>query len=92
MATSNKRLVLASRPSGEPTPANFRLEEAPLPALSDGEVLVRHHYLSLDPYMRARMNDSKSYAQPQALNAVMIGGTAGEVVESRHAGYEPGDA
>jgi len=92
MATTNKRFVLASRPSGEPTPANFRLEEAPLPALGDGEVLVRHHYLSLDPYMRGRMNEGKSYAQPQALNAVMIGGTVGEVVESRHADYKPGDA
>jgi len=92
MATINKRFVLASRPSGEPTPANFRLEEATLPALNDGEVLVRHHYLSLDPYMRGRMNEGKSYAQPQALNAVMVGGTVGEVVESRHPDYKPGDA
>ena len=91
MATVNKRFVLASRPSGEPTPANFRLEEAPLPALNDGDVLVRHHYLSLDPYMRGRMNEGKSYAQPQPLNAVMIGGTVGEVVESRHPGYKAGD-
>jgi len=90
MAT-NKRLVLASRPKGEPTPQNFRLEEAALPALKDGEVLVRHHYLSLDPYMRGRMNEGKSYAQPQALDAVMVGGTVGEVVESRHAGYKAGD-
>ena len=91
MATINKRLVLASRPSGEPSAQNFRLEEAPLPALQDGEVLVRHHYLSLDPYMRGRMSEGKSYAQPQPLNAVMIGGTVGEVAESRHAGYKPGD-
>ncbi|HSB24402.1 MAG TPA: NADP-dependent oxidoreductase [Burkholderiaceae bacterium] len=91
MATINKRFVLASRPSGEPTPANFRLEETPLPDLNDGEVLVRHHYLSLDPYMRGRMNEGKSYAQPQPLNAVMIGGTVGEVVESRQAGYKTGD-
>src|SRR5215471_9042860 len=91
MATINKCFVLASRPSGEPTPQNFRLEEAPLPALKDGEVLVRHHYLSLDPYMRGRMSEGKSYAQPQPLNAVMVGGTVGEVVESRHAGYSTGD-
>jgi len=90
MAT-NKRFVLASRPTGEPTPANFRLEDVPLPTLNDGEVLVRHHYLSLDPYMRGRMSEGKSYAQPQALNAVMVGGTVGEVVESRHAGYKAGD-
>jgi len=91
MATINKRVVLASRPSGEPSAQNFRLEDAPLPALQDGEVLVRHHYLSLDPYMRGRMSEGKSYAQPQPLNAVMIGGTVGEVAESRHAGYKPGD-
>jgi len=91
MATINKRFVLASRPSGEPSAQNFRLEDAPLPALQDGEVLVRHHYLSLDPYMRGRMSEGKSYAQPQPLNAVMIGGTVGEVAESRHAGYKPGD-
>jgi NADPH-dependent curcumin reductase CurA len=91
MATTNKRLVLASRPSGEPSAQNFRLEEVPLPALNDGEVLVRHHYLSLDPYMRGRMNEGKSYAQPQPLGQVMIGGTVGEVVESRHAGYKAGD-
>ena len=91
MATMNKRLVLASRPSGEPTPQNFRLEEAALPELNDGEVLVRHHYLSLDPYMRGRMNEGKSYAQPQPLDAVMIGGTAGEVLESRHPKFAPGD-
>ena len=91
MATINKRLVLASRPSGEPSAQNFRLEDAPLPALQDGEVLVRHHYLSLDPYMRGRMSEGKSYAAPQALNEVMIGGTVGEVVESKHAGYQPGD-
>ena len=91
MATINKRFVLASRPTGEPTPHNFRLEEAPLPTLNDGEVLVRHHYLSLDPYMRGRMNEGKSYAQPQPLNAVMIGGTVGEVVESRHPDYKAGD-
>jgi NADPH-dependent curcumin reductase CurA len=91
MATINKRFVLASRPSGEPTAQNFRLEEVPLPSLADGDVLVRHHYLSLDPYMRGRMNEGKSYAQPQALNAVMVGGTVGEVVESRHPGYKTGD-
>jgi NADPH-dependent curcumin reductase CurA len=59
--------------------------------LQDGQVLVRHHYLSLDPYMRGRMNDSKSYAQPQPLGQVMIGGTVGEVVESRNAKFAVGD-
>ena len=89
--TLNPQIHLVSRPSGEPGTDNFRLLEQPLPALADGQVLVRHHYLSLDPYMRGRMNDGKSYAQPQALNAVMGGGTVGEVLESRHAGYAVGD-
>ena len=91
MSTINRQWQLASRPSGEPTAANFRLVEAPLPELADGEVLVRHHYLSLDPYMRGRMNDGKSYAQPQALDAVMGGGTAGEVVASKSAAFAVGD-
>jgi NADPH-dependent curcumin reductase CurA len=87
----NQQILLASRPAGEPTVDNFRLVETPVPALADGQVLVRHHYLSLDPYMRGRMNDGKSYAQPQPLDAVMIGGTVGEVVESRHPGFTAGD-
>ncbi|MCB2020611.1 MAG: NADP-dependent oxidoreductase [Burkholderiaceae bacterium] len=89
--TLNKQWQLASRPSGEPTADNFRLVEAPVPELKDGEVLVRHHFMSLDPYMRGRMNDGKSYAQPQALDAVMGGGTAGEVVASKSAAFAAGD-
>ena len=87
----NKQFLLASRPQGQPTTANFRLVESPVAALHDGQVLVRHHYLSLDPYMRGRMSDAKSYAAPQPLDAVMIGGTAGEVVESRHPNFTAGD-
>ena len=87
----NQQIVLASRPTGEPSADNFRLETVELPALAEGQVLVKHHYLSLDPYMRGRMNDGKSYAQPQPLDAVMIGGTVGEVVESRHAQFAAGD-
>ena len=89
--TTNKQIHLVSRPQGEASTDNFRLVEAEVPALKDGQVLVKHHYLSLDPYMRGRMNDSKSYAAPQPLNEVMIGGTAGEVVESRHPGFQAGD-
>jgi len=91
MTTINRQWHLASRPTGEPTAANFRLVEAPLPELKDREVLVRHHYLSLDPYMRGRMNDAKNYAQPQPLDQVMQGGTVGEVAESRHPNYKAGD-
>ena len=89
--TTNRQVLLASRPTAEAIAANFRVVDTPLPALADGQVLVRHHYLSLDPYMRARMNDAKSYAQPQPLNEVMIGGTVGEVVESRHPKFAAGD-
>ncbi len=88
----NQRIVLASRPTGDAEAANFRLEEVELPALKDGQVLVRQQFLSLDPYMRGRMNDSKSYAVPQAIDEVMGGGTVGEVIESRHAGFGKGDA
>ncbi|HEX7440661.1 MAG TPA: NADP-dependent oxidoreductase [Caldimonas sp.] len=91
MATINKQIHLASRPDGEPTTANFRFVEAPVPQLRDAQVLVRNHFLSLDPYMRGRMNDAKSYALPQELDAVMGGGTVGEVVESRHPSYKAGD-
>jgi len=88
----NTQIVLASRPTGAVTPDNFALREEPIPELTDGQVLVRHHYLSLDPYMRGRMNDGKNYAAPQAINAVMIGGTVGEIVASRHAKYAIGDS
>lgn len=91
MTEQNQRLVLAQRPNGPVRPDHFRLESVPVPALADGEVLVRNHYLSLDPYMRGRMDDSKSYAVPQKLDEVMIGGTVGEVVQSRNAKLAVGD-
>lgn len=91
MVTMNSQILLVSRPSGQAVAENFRLIEAPLPALRDGQVLVRHHFISVDPYMRGRMDDAKSYAAPQPLNAVMQGGAVGEVVESRHANYQSGD-
>lgn len=92
MATINRQILLASRPQAEPTVDNFKLVETPLPAeLTDGQVLVRNHYLSLDPYMRGRMSEAKSYAQPQPLNEVMIGGTVGEVVASKNPHFAAGD-
>jgi len=87
----NKQWLLASRPKGEPTAANFRLVETDVPAPGAGEVLVRNHYLSLDPYMRGRMDDTKSYVPPQPLDEVMVGGTVGEVVASNDPGFKPGD-
>jgi NADPH-dependent curcumin reductase CurA len=86
-----QQIVLASRPQGVVSPANFRLETVAVPELKDGEVLVRNHYLSLDPYMRMRMEDVKSYAAPQALDEVMVGGTAGEVVASKNTKFSVGD-
>ena len=87
----NQQVLLDNRPQGEATLGNFKLVEVDLPALQEGQVLVRHHYLSLDPYMRGRMNDSKSYAASQPLGEVMLGGTVGEVVESRHPNFKVGD-
>ena len=87
----NRQILLVSRPAGEATADNFRLVKTPLPPLASGQVRVRNHYLSLDPYMRGRMNDSKSYAAPQPLGEVMIGGTVGEVVESQNPKFKPGD-
>jgi NADPH-dependent curcumin reductase len=88
---TNRQLHLVSRPSGEATADNFALVSGAVPELADGQVLVRHTYLSLDPYMRGRMNDAKSYAPPQPLNQVMVGGTVGAVVESRHPSFTAGD-
>lgn len=86
-----KRIVLASRPQGKVSPDNFRLEEVPVPKLEEGQVLVRNHYLSLDPYMRSRMETGKSYAAPQPLNETMVGGTVGEIVESRNPDFAAGE-
>ena len=88
---TNRQIILDNRPAGEATESNFKLRTAQTPELQDGQVLVRNHYLSLDPYMRGRMNDGKSYAQPQELGQVMGGGTAGEVVASLSPNYAIGD-
>ncbi|WP_137726241.1 NADP-dependent oxidoreductase [Prescottella subtropica] len=83
-AVTSTRIVLASRPDGDPTPDNFRTETTELPELSDGQVLLRTVYLSLDPYMRGRMSAAESYADPVEVGDVMVGGTVAQVVESRH--------
>ncbi|MFM9880996.1 MAG: NADP-dependent oxidoreductase [Burkholderiaceae bacterium] len=87
----NQQILLDNRPEVEATASNFKLVSTDTPELQEGQVLVRHHYLSLDPYMRGRMNEGKSYAAAQALGEVMIGGTVGEVAESRHAKFAVGD-
>jgi NADPH-dependent curcumin reductase len=87
----NKRVVLASRPAGWVTEDNFRVESAPLPKPGDGEVLVKNLWLSLDPYMRGRMSDAKSYVKGVDIGEVMVGQTVGEIVESKNPGLKKGD-
>jgi len=86
----NRRILLISRPTGKANAENFRLETVDTPALAEGQLLVRNHWLSLDPYMRGRMNESRSYAAPQSLNETMQGQTTGVVVESRNASWSVG--
>ncbi|MDH4287615.1 MAG: NADP-dependent oxidoreductase [Aquincola sp.] len=88
---NNRRIVLAARPTGEAGLEHFRLETLETPPLADGQVLVRNHWLSLDPYMRMRMNAAKNYAAPVEVGEVMVGGTAGEIVQSRHADFAIGE-
>ena len=87
----NLRITLAGRPQGWPEPGHFRVEHAPLPQPGAGQVLVRNRWLSLDPYMRGRMSDAKSYVEPVAIGDVMPGGTVGEVVASHDAALRVGD-
>ncbi|GKW11042.1 NADP-dependent oxidoreductase [Pectobacterium carotovorum subsp. carotovorum] len=87
----NRRVVLAQRPHGAPTPENFRLEQQAVPSVETGQVLLRTVFLSLDPYMRGRMSDAPSYAKPVELNDVMVGGTISRVAESKHPDYQIGD-
>ena len=91
MTSTFQRIVLASRPQGRVTPGNFRLERIPLPEPGPGQLRVRIHYLSLDPYMRGRMEETKSYAESQKLDETMIGGTVGVVDVSNHPGFAAGD-
>ena len=88
---SNKQIHLDNRPTGEAMVSNFKLVQTQTATLTAGQVLVRHHFMSLDPYMRGRMNDSKSYAVPQALGQTMGGGTVGEIVESQNEKFKVGD-
>ncbi|MDP3653627.1 MAG: NADP-dependent oxidoreductase [Rhodoferax sp.] len=88
---NNRQIHLDNRPQGEALASNFKLVASDTPPLQAGQVLVRHHYLSLDPYMRGRMNDAKSYAVPQPLGQVMGGGTVGEVTESQNPKFAVGD-
>ena len=87
----NRRILLASRPVGKPDTENFRLDSVAIPKAGEGQILLRTRYLSLDPYMRGRMNAGKSYADRVELGDVMVGGTVSEVVESNHPKYAKGE-
>jgi len=91
MPETGRRIVLASRPVGEPKPSDFRLEEFPVPQPGPGELLLRTRFLSLDPYMRGRMSDAPSYAKPVGVGEVMEGGTVNEVVASNNDKFAIGD-
>jgi hypothetical protein len=89
--TTNMQVLLASRPSGWVKEENFKIVSTAIPVPAAGQILVRNHYLSLDPYMRGRMNDVKSYAAKQEIDQVMVGGTVGEVIESNNPKFKTGD-
>lgn len=91
MTTINRQFLLAARPVGMPKDSDFNLVETPVPTPGANQFLVQAHYLSVDPYMRGRMNDVKSYAKPVQIGEVMTGGVVGEVIESNHPGYSVGD-
>ncbi|HDY7663675.1 TPA: NADP-dependent oxidoreductase [Vibrio vulnificus] len=88
---TNRQIVLASRPVGAPTAENFALTQSHIPTPAQGEILLRSVYLSLDPYMRGRMSDAKSYAEPVGIDEVMVGGTVCQVEASNHAEFEVGE-
>ena len=91
MSESNRQVLLASRPTGWVTTDNFRIVDVPVTTTGEGQVLVRNRFLSLDPYMRMRMDAAKSYAPNTGFGEVMVGGTVGEVVESRSPKFKAGD-
>jgi NADPH-dependent curcumin reductase CurA len=90
-APANRQWKLTARPVGLPKRSDFAFETAPAPDLADGQILVRNHYISLDPAMRGWMNDGRSYVPPVGLGEVMRAGAVGEVVATRHAGFREGD-
>jgi NADPH-dependent curcumin reductase CurA len=91
LPVETREIQLSSRPFGRPTPENFRLAASVLPDLQDGQILVRNQFMSVDPYMRGRMNDVKSYSAPFRLDAALDGGAVGEVIASRSDAHKVGD-
>lgn len=91
MTDKNRQILLAARPEGLPKESDFKLVEGPLPEPGEGQFLVKTNYLSVDPYMRGRISEAKSYAEPVAVGELMVGGTVGTIVQSRHSGYREGE-
>ena len=91
LATTTREIRLAARPVGRPTGDNFELAESPLPALEEGQILVHNLFMSVDPYMRGRMNNVKSYSAPFAVGKALDGGAVGEVIASRSSAHQEGD-
>jgi NADPH:quinone reductase len=91
MSRTNREIILTARPKGMVDLSHFSLVKSTLPELKEGEVLVRTLYLTVDPYMRGRMNDTPSYIEPFALNKPLVGGVVGKVEESKSAKFKPGD-
>src|SRR5215510_13332605 len=91
MPQTNKQITLAARPKGMPKESDFKLVESPVPEPEAGEILVRTLYLSVDPYMRGRMNDVKSYAPPVQIGEVMVGAIVGKIIASKHLNFKEGD-
>src|ERR1700749_160151 len=91
MSKQAQRIVLASRPAGEPKASDFRLEDVAVPTRGPDQILLRTIWLSLDPYMRGRMSEGPSYAEPVAIDGVMEGGTVAEVIASNNSGFAKGD-
>src|SRR4030095_3857218 len=89
--SQNKQILLAARPVGFPKESDFNLVESPIPKPGDGQMLVRSIFVSVDPYMRGRMNDVKSYAPPVQIGGLMGGGAVGRVVESKNSSFREGD-
>ncbi|HET7594791.1 MAG TPA: NADP-dependent oxidoreductase, partial [Stellaceae bacterium] len=91
MPEKNTQVLLASRPTGWVKESDFRIVETPVPSPKDGQVLVRNRFLSLDPYMRGRMNEGRSYAAKAEIGQVMTGETVGEIIESKSPKFAAGD-
>ena len=91
MADMNRQITLTARPVGFPKDSDFEMVESPIPEPGDGEIVIQTHYMSVDPYMRGRMNEGRSYAKGVDIGEVMVGGAVGEVVASRHPDFAEGD-